>query len=115
MAFIACSCVLERALEGPAQDIREKVAGAIARLPRDTLPPIITKHDPQSDPIMTLLVSGSMSRRELTEIADKQIRRAIQTVDGVGSVDLNGGPAPPNCVVRDATQTTSHAITVPRT
>jgi len=30
-----------------------------------------------------------MSRRELTEIADKQIRRAIQTVDGVGSVDLN--------------------------
>jgi len=76
---------------GAAQDIREKVAGAIDRLPRDTLPPIITKQDPQSDPIMTLLVSGPMSRRELTEIADKQVRRAVQTVDGVGSVELNGG------------------------
>jgi HAE1 family hydrophobic/amphiphilic exporter-1 len=27
----------------------------------------------------------------LTEIADKQIRRAIETVDGVGGVDINGG------------------------
>src|SRR6266702_2804855 len=90
-AYITCTFVLERDIEGAAQDIREKVAGAIARLPRDTLPPIITKQDPQSDPIMTLLVSGPMSRRELTEIADKQVRRVIQTVDGVGSVELTGG------------------------
>src|SRR2546422_3835542 len=90
-AYITCTFVLERDIGGAAQDIREKVAGAIDRLPRDTLPPIITKQDPQSDPIMTLLVSGSMSRRELTEIADKQVRRAIQTADGVGSVELNGG------------------------
>src|SRR5260370_9019392 len=95
-ADITCTFVLERDIEGAAQDIREKVAGAIDRLPRDTLPPIITKQDPQSDPIMTLLVSGPMSRRELTEIADKQVRRAIQTGDGVGSVDLNGGHGPPN-------------------
>ena len=80
-AEITCTFVLERDIEGAAQDIREKVAGAIDRLPRDTLPPIITKQDPQSDPIMTLLISGPMSRRELTEIADKQVRRAIQTVD----------------------------------
>src|SRR5256885_209365 len=73
-AEITCTFVLERDIEGAAQDIREKVSGAIDRLPRDTLPPIITKQDPQSDPIMTLLVSGPMSRRELTEIADKQVR-----------------------------------------
>src|SRR5260370_5344433 len=79
---------------GAGQDIREKVAAAIDRLPRDTLPPVITKQDPQSDPILTLLVSGPVSRRELTEIADKQVRRPIQTVDGVGSVDLNGGQGP---------------------
>src|SRR5437016_12801965 len=59
-ADITCTFVLERDIEGAAQDIREKVAGAIDRLPRDTLPPIITKLDPQSDPIMTLLVSGPM-------------------------------------------------------
>src|SRR5712671_88178 len=92
-ADITCTFVLERDIEGAAQDIREKVAGAIDRLPRETLPPVITKLDPQSDPILTLLVSGPIPRRELTEIADKQVRRAIQTVDGVGSVDLNGGQA----------------------
>jgi len=107
-ADITCTFVLERDIEGAAQDIREKVAGAIDRLPRDTLPPIITKQDPQSDPIMTLLVSGPMSRRELTEIADKQIRRAIQTVDGVGSVDLNGGQGRQVRVLLDAQKLTAH-------
>src|SRR6266853_2768106 len=111
-ADITCTFVLERDIEGAAQDIREKVAGAIDRLPRDTLPPIITKQDPQSDPIMTLLVSGPMSRRELTEIADKQIRRAIQTVDGVGSVDLNGGQGRQIRFLLDAQTLTSHNFTV---
>src|SRR6266481_1386902 len=82
------------------------------RLPRDTLPPIITKEDPQSDPIMTLLVSGPMSRRELTEIADKQVRRLIQTVDGVGSVDLNGGQSRQVRVLLDAQKLTAHNFTV---
>src|SRR5712691_6945667 len=111
-ANIACTFVLERDIEGAAQDIREKVAAAINRLPRDTLPPIITKEDPQSDPIMTLLVSGPMSRRELTEIADKQVRRAIQTVDGVGSVELNGGQGRQVRVLLDAQKLTSHNFTV---
>src|SRR5256884_2278758 len=111
-AEITCTFVLERDIEGAAQDIREKVAGAIDRLPRDTLPPIITKLDPQSDPIMTLLVSGPMSRRELTEIADKQVRRAIQAVDGVGSVDLNGGQGRQIRVLLDAQKLTSHNFTV---
>src|SRR5260221_2337194 len=111
-ADITCTFVLERDIEGAAQDIREKVAGAIDRLPRDTLPPIITKQDPQSDPIMTLLISGPMSRRELTEIADKQVRRAIQTVDGVGSVELNGGQGRQIRVLLDAQKLTSHGFTV---
>src|SRR3979411_2653570 len=83
-ANITCTFVLERDIEGAAQDIREKVAAAIDRLPRETLPPVITKLDPQSDPILTLLVSGPIPRRELTEIADKQVRRGISNVHGLG-------------------------------
>ncbi len=111
-ADITCTFVLERDIEGAAQDIREKVAGAIDRLPRETLPPVITKLDPQSDPILTLLISGPIPRRELTEIADKQVRRAIQTVDGVGSVDLNGGQARQIRVLLDAQKLTAHNFTV---
>jgi len=112
MADITCTFVLERDIDGAAQDIREKVAGAANLLPRETLPPVITKEDPQSDPIMTLLVSGPVSRRELTEIADKQVRRAIQTVDGVGSVELNGGQLRQIRVLLDAQKLTSHNFTV---
>src|ERR1700690_3986681 len=112
VAEITCTFVLERDIDGAAQDIREKVAAAVNRLPHETLPPVITKEDPQSDPIMTLLVSGSMSRRELTEIADKKVRRAIQTVDGVGRVELNGGQARQIRVLLDAQKLTSHNFTV---
>jgi len=112
VADITCTFVLERDIEGAAQDIREKVSAAINQLPRETLPPVITKEDPQSDPIITLLVSGPMSRRELTEIADKQVRRALQTVDGVGSVDLNGGQERQIRVLLDAQKLTSHNFTV---
>jgi HAE1 family hydrophobic/amphiphilic exporter-1 len=111
-AEITCTFVLERDIEGAAQDIREKVAAAINRLPRETLPPVITKEDPQSDPIMTLLVSGPVSRRELTELADKKVRRAIQTVDGVGSVNLSGGQGRQIRVLLDAQKLTSHNFTV---
>jgi len=52
---------------------------------------VVAKADPDSDPVLTLAVSGSRSVRELTEIADKQIRRALEAVDGVGGVDLSGG------------------------
>src|SRR5215467_546891 len=111
-ADITCTFVLERDIEGAAQDIREKVAAAIYRLPRETLPPVVTKVDPQSDPILTLLVSGTLPLRELTEIADKQVRRAIQTVDGVGSVALNGGQQRQIRVLLDAQKLTSHNFTV---
>src|SRR5499427_3743959 len=111
-ADITCTFVLERDIDGAAQYIREKVAAAVYRLPRETLPPVITKVDPQSDPILTLLVSGPLPLRELTEIADKQVRRAIQTVDGVGSVALNGGQARQIRIFLDAQKLTAHNFTV---
>src|ERR1700752_417271 len=111
-ADITCTFVRERDIEGAAQDIREKVAGAIDRLPRDTLPPVITKLDPQSDPILTLLVSGPIPMGELTEIADKQGRGALQTVAGVGSVELQGGQPRQIRILLDAQKLTAHNFTV---
>ncbi len=113
IARLLCTFVLERDIEGAAQDVREKVAGAINRLPPNILPPVVRKVDPDSDPILTVLVSGPMSRRELTEIADKRVRRAIQTVDGVGQVDLTGGQARQVRIFLDGERLTAHNLTVP--
>jgi len=86
--------VLEREINDAANDVREKVAAAIRTAPPTLLPPVITKIDPDADPVMSLLISSkSMSLRTLTELADKQIARGIQTVNGVGEVSLTGGRA----------------------
>ena len=49
-ARITCKFLLEREIESAAQDVREKVAGALRNLPPNILPPIIQKADPDSDP-----------------------------------------------------------------
>src|SRR3989454_5917113 len=79
---LICTFVLERDIEGAAQDIREKVSGALNRLPPNILPPVIRKLDPDSDPILTVLVAGPVSQREATAIADRQGRRRLPTLDG---------------------------------
>ena len=88
---IIVTFVLERNIGEAAEDVREKVSQAMRKLPPNVLPPTVAKADPDSDPVITMAVSGNRPVRELTEIADKQIRRAIETVDGVGGVDISGG------------------------
>ena len=90
-ARIICKFTLERDLNGAAQDIRERVATAMRNLPPNVLPPVITKIDPDQAAVFSILVAGSGSLRETTEFADKVVRRALETVDGVGAVNLTGG------------------------
>ena len=109
---ITCKFVLEREIESAAQDVREKVAGALRQLPPNILPPIIQKSDPDSDPVVSMVVAGEKSLRETTEIADKQIKRALETVDGVGEVSLTGGQTRQIRVFADAEKLNAYGITI---
>jgi hydrophobic/amphiphilic exporter-1 (mainly G- bacteria), HAE1 family len=88
---IIITFALEKDIGEAAEDVREKVQGALRKLPPNVLPPVVTKADPDNDPVITIAISGERPVRELTEIADKQIRRALETVDGVAGVDISGG------------------------
>ena len=92
-ANLIVTFVLERDINQAADDVREKVSSAMRQLPPNVLPPTVAKADPDNDPVITLAVSGSRSVRELTEIADKNIRRTLETVDGVAAVDMSGARA----------------------
>lgn len=83
--------VLERNREAAAQDVRDKVAAIVSRLPEGTDPPVVEKFAFDATPILTIAVSGSRDLRELTEIARKQIKEDIETLRGVGSITLIGG------------------------
>jgi hydrophobic/amphiphilic exporter-1 (mainly G- bacteria), HAE1 family len=105
--------VLERDINDAANDVREKVAGAIRNAPPELLPPVITKVDPDADPVMSLIVSSSsMSLRTLTELTDKQIARVIQTVNGVGEVSLAGGRAREIHIVADIEKLNSYGLSL---
>src|SRR5437588_4178203 len=111
-ARITCTFVLERDLEGAAQDVREKVSGALRNLPPNILPPVIQKADPDSAPVLTISVVSDKNIRETTEIADKQIRRVLETVDGVGTVTMTGGRARQIRLYADAEKLNAYGITI---
>jgi HAE1 family hydrophobic/amphiphilic exporter-1 len=90
-ASIIVTFVLEREIGAATEDVREKVSAAMRKLPPNVLPPTVAKSDPDNDAIVTLAVHGQRSVRELTEIGDKQVRRALETIDGVGAMDVIGG------------------------
>jgi HAE1 family hydrophobic/amphiphilic exporter-1 len=82
---------LERKADAAVQDVRDKVSGVMRELPKDLQAPVIEKFDPGAAPVCAVVVAGPQSTRELTRIADKQVREKLQTLSGVGGVDLVGG------------------------
>jgi hydrophobic/amphiphilic exporter-1 (mainly G- bacteria), HAE1 family len=77
-------------IETAAQDVRDKVAGVLRRLPENIDPPTVSKFDNDSSPVMTLALSGDLSLRELSEIADKTVKPILERGKGVGEVAIVG-------------------------
>jgi len=82
---------LDKDVEVAAQEVRDRVSAALGDLPPGVDPPIITKMDPDAAPILTIAVSAPASARDVTEFADKILRREIESISGVGQVLLVGG------------------------
>jgi multidrug efflux pump len=78
-------------LEAAANDVRDKVAGAQRNLPPDAEPPVVSKADADSQPIVALNVkSNNRSLLELSDIADKIFKERLQTIPGVSRVQIWG-------------------------
>lgn len=83
---------LGKDLEEAANDVRDKVSQASRSLPQDiSAPPVVTKADADSEPIITLTVrSNTRSSLDLNDIADNVIAQRIQTIPGVSSIQIWG-------------------------
>lgn len=78
---------LEVDLETAANDVRDKVSGAMRRLPPDADPPVVSKADADAQPIFSItLRSGSRSLIDLTEYAEVTFKERLQTIQGVSEV-----------------------------
>ncbi len=89
-AVVIATFNLNREIDSAAQDVRDRVSTAQRNLPDDTQPPQVSKVDNDSEPVMTIALSGERSVKELTEIADKTVRSQLERSQGVGEIRLNG-------------------------
>ena len=72
-------------------EVSVKVARIRRQLPRDILDPTIQRFDPNDSPVMTIaLQSQTRTLREVSDLADQVIRLRIESVPGVGGVNING-------------------------
>ena len=74
-----------------AQEIRDKVNLIVNDLPDTAKAPVVQKFDPDATPIMQIALSSPRPLREVTEIADKQIKPQLENINGIGQIQLVGG------------------------
>ena len=110
-AAITVELELDRRVDVALQEIQTKIAQAQLRLPRDIDPPVVTKVNPEDQPIMWLALSGDVPVKDLMVYAQDVLKQKFQTVPGVGDI-LLGGLIPRNLRVwLDAEKMNRYQIT----
>ncbi len=75
---------------GPAmQDVRERLQ--TTWLPDGIDRPLILRYDPSLEPILRIALTGGGTQLEQREIAEKQVKRKLEALDGVAAVVVRGG------------------------
>ncbi len=91
VGLIVMQFQLERDADQVVQDVRDKVAGVQRQLPGDLEPPVVQRFDVNAAPVIAAAVSGPLPNRELTRLAEEQLKERLQSLSGVGGVELVGG------------------------
>ena len=89
-ANISVEFELERDIDVAMQDIQSKISQAQNRLPRGIDPPIVSKSNPEDEPIMRLAVAGSRPPTFMADYIRNVIRPQLQTISGIGEIQLSG-------------------------
>ncbi len=72
--------------------VRSNLEQAMPRLPQGIEPPLVQQFNTSDQPVLSLALSSkSRSVMELTELAEGDLRRALEGVEGVGRVQVSGG------------------------
>jgi len=105
--------LLDKNVDVAAQEVRDKVGLIRGDLPDTAEDPIIQKLDTDAAPVVRIAVSANKSLREVTDIADKEIKERIESLNGVGNVEIVGGATREIHVWVDPDKMRAYNITVP--
>jgi hydrophobic/amphiphilic exporter-1 (mainly G- bacteria), HAE1 family len=83
---------LEKPVDVAVAEVQQKVNTVLGDLPRGVEPPSVQKVDPDAQPILFVALRGAGKEvRDLTDAADRVVRRRIESISGVGQVVIVGG------------------------
>jgi hydrophobic/amphiphilic exporter-1 (mainly G- bacteria), HAE1 family len=109
---VIVSFLLEKDADVAAQEVRDRVNRVLPLLPKTIQQPTVEKFDPDAAPVLTLAVSADKPVRDITEYADKTLRRQLEGVNGVGQVVVSGGRSRQINITLDAARLRAYNLTV---
>ena len=112
VSIVTVGFLLEKDGDIAAQEVRDKVNGVLPLLPKTIQQPRVDRFDPDSAPVLSLALTANRPVREITEYADKVIRRQLESLEGVGQVLLVGGRARQINIRLDADRLRAYNVTV---
>jgi hydrophobe/amphiphile efflux-1 (HAE1) family protein len=81
---------LERDIDVALQDVQAKLSQLQRRLPLGIDPPVVSKTNPEDDPIMRIAIGGSRPPTFVADYIRNVVRPQLQTIPGVGEIQLSG-------------------------
>jgi HAE1 family hydrophobic/amphiphilic exporter-1 len=109
---VVISFTLEKNADIAVQEVRDKVNRILPLLPRTITQPTIERQDPDAQPVLTIALTANKPLRDITEYADKVLRRQLESADGVGQVLVNGGRQRQVNIWLDAERMLAQTLTV---
>jgi multidrug efflux pump len=89
-ARVTATFDLSRNIDLALQDTQAKIAQVQRSLPLSSQAPIVSKSNPDDQPIMTIGISGPFARQLLADVARYQVQDMLETVPGVGQIQTMG-------------------------
>jgi HAE1 family hydrophobic/amphiphilic exporter-1 len=112
VSLVVVSFTLDKDADVATQEVRDKVNRVLPLLPRTITQPTVEKRDPDAQPVLTVALTADEPLRNITEYADKVLRRRLESAEGVGQVLVLGGRRRQVNVVLDAEQLLAQGLTV---
>lgn len=105
---------LWRDIDTATQDVRDRVDRAQRELPNGVEAPIVRQLDPDAQAIMWIALTGTprWSAVELTRYADETLKERLESIRGVGRIQIGGQKRFAARVRLDAGKLAAHDVTV---
>ena len=112
VSLVMISFILDKDGDVAAQEVRDKINGVLPQLPKTIDQPRVERFDPDAAPVLSLALSANKPVRDITEYADKVLRRQLESLNGVGQVLILGGRQRQVNVWLDADRLRAYNVTV---